>query len=67
MICVDSGPCIDRKARIDAARREGVIEGLLEWVLEMALTPMPHDPALVKLIRAELERLRSGAPLEPTR
>ena len=43
---------------IAAARREGVIEGLGR-ALELALTPMPHDPALVKLIRTEIERLRA--------
>ena len=44
--------------QLTKAKREGVIEGLGR-ALELALTPMPHDPALVKLIRTEIERLRA--------
>lgn len=50
----------DAATKLAAAYREGVIEGL-ERALGLALTAMPHErPALVALIRAEIEKLKGA-------
>jgi len=74
VLCMDSVPCIDRRDRLDAARREGRIEGL-EWVAAQlrkvgATLPAPEPAGTIEsamvtsacctlaMVEVEIEKLK---------